>query len=332
MKETGARRSVREAAERARWQADFENPGARAEPVSREESWVPTAAEARFLGRDAMLRRFQATVRAAERGSGLFQASYLAAILVEVGYLTEEQAKERLRATVKSGDLGSARAESTIASSYALACEHSLVARHPGSRAPVGGFSAIASASEVYDHKWRFSSGPSALLPLPVAVLVHAGHDARTDPVGVAIPSFVDGAVHIDAVFATRTTRARDAWTLTLKQRLDTVSISARPLEWHSGDRGQLVRGVLTAVDLVRSPADEKALVTKVVDGRALTAGQRATQEALDDYLADPHNPRGLDLGAAVERNGIAAMDCLAGVVAPMLEERGRRHVVGTSR
>jgi hypothetical protein len=219
--ETDSRRRVREAAERAQWLLRYDRDkrrGPAPQPVAGPE-WTPTVAEARFFGRDAMLEHWRAALRTVARSSipqspKLGRASYLAAILVETGYLDEARAKELLRAAANKAGMPPARVDEVMSRSYSLACVHSLQLRSPASRQEVGGFSAVASASETYDYENRFSVGPTALLPLPVAVLVHGGHDLEQAPVGVAVPSFRRGAIHVDAVFSTTSTRARDAYTL----------------------------------------------------------------------------------------------------------------------
>lgn len=54
-KESPERRSVRKAAERARWQAEFENPRLREERAQRVRElapWHPTEPECRFMSKD----------------------------------------------------------------------------------------------------------------------------------------------------------------------------------------------------------------------------------------------------------------------------------------
>ena len=58
----------------------------------------------------------------------------------------------------------------------------------------------------------------------------------------------------------------------------------AQMAEFHRGINGRLTRGTLVAVDLVRTAADDKAMISTVVGGDKLTPGQRRTQQAFDAY------------------------------------------------
>ena len=103
------------------------------------------------------------------------------------------------------------------------------------------------------------------------------------------------------------------------------MSISTRPLESYRCLNGRLVKGVLTSVDLVRTGLDEEAKVTSVVTADKMTSAQRQVQRAFDRYLEDPANPSAIDVRANVDRQGAAALDVLAPIVAPLRQEYGER-------
>ncbi len=329
--ESDSRKQVRQAVERAwsNYQLLAERPSP-VEPKRERTRWHPTVAEVRFLDRRDLHQAWSAALRRAAKAQfpkktvELRDAAYLAAKLVVGERLDEDRARAYLDKAASQSGVGPAEGKRVIADAYLMGRAHAFaeLARGGSEGHPPGAFSAVACASELYDHTLGMTAEPSSLLPLPVAVLVHAGHDDSRSAVGVGVPSYRDGVVHLDAVLASR---AGPAWTLVRTGCLKSVSISAHCTEFHRGTHGRLIRGILTSVDLVRTPADEKALIGDVVEGQRLSPGQRKTQRLLDEYLDDPRNPRGLDLMADAERRGAAAgveiLDCLAPLVAPLRAE-----------
>ena len=197
---------------------------------------------------------------------------------------------------------------------------------------PPGAFTAVAaSATAQYDHDHDLYVEASALLPLPAAVLVHLGHDLDSRAVAVAVPTYRDGVLRVDGVFATPSTSNAnwnpgigDGWTLTRTGRVRGVSINARMNEFHRGLAGRITSGVLVAVDLVppgSRPMDPEARIEGVVAGDQLTPAQRQTQRLFDQYLANPRNPDGRALFMNADR-GADALDVLAPIVAPLRAER----------
>jgi hypothetical protein len=293
-----------------------------------------TVAEARYISKDELESYWSDAVRAAARGKfplqgvALHDAAYLAGKLVLAGRMSEDAVRAHMQKAARLAGVRDGEAERAIEKAWLLARAHGLeeVARgYPTGHEP-GAFVAVAAGSVTYDHDRQMHVEPAALAPLPAAVLVHRGHDATREPVGIGIPRFVDGAIHVEAVFGTAVT-AGDTWTLVRTGRLCSVSTSVQALEYYKGVDGRLTRGVLTAVDLVRAPADETATVGKVIPGDKSSPGQRRTQRLFDDYLDDARNPLGVDLAVAAQRDGIGALDVLAPIVAPLRAEHGRSAV-----
>ena len=296
--------------------------------------WSPTVAECRFLSREDLSREWSIAVRRAAAAKfpmqtvELGKASRMAAYLVLAERLDEATAKRHLRAAARRSGITPAQAEKVIGDRYldgrAYAVSEEYHERYEGGirgHAP-GAFSAVASGSSTYDFENQFQIDPSCLVPLPPAVLVHRGHHLFRPPIGIGLPRFDGGKVHLDAVFATS---AGSAWTLLRKGRLRGVSIYAATNEFHRGVSGQLTRGTLVAVDVVRTPADETAAIGNATEARQLSVGQRRTQQLLDEYIANDANPLGSDLLRAASQMGVAALDVLAPIVAPLRAERGRR-------
>ena len=329
-RESVSQRRVREAADRAYWHLQRAGGGERQEPQvgSTDPSWYPTVAECRFMDRDEVQSCWSTAVRGAARAVfpkktvALRHAAHLGAFLVVTDRLSEARVNEHLRRAAKAAGVGPQETERVIHDGYVSGQAHAfgqidrggVEGDHPGA------FTAVAAASDQYDIRLKMFIDPGGLLPLPPAVLVHRGHNPKSLPVGVGIPSYRDGAVHLDAVFAST---AGESWTLVRKGRVRSVSILIHTAEFHRGVSGRLTKGELVAVDLVRTPGDERALIGEVVEGRKLTQGQRKAQRLLDAYLANSTNPNGMDLFSAVARQGLTAMDVLAPVVAPLRAERG---------
>lgn len=317
-------------------------------PLLSGRRWHPTQAEVRFLSREALDQEWSVVIRRAAAAEfprqtvELRTAAFVAGHLVVGGRLTAPKAMEHLHAAANRAGVPADQAQRAIEGGYANGQTRASLELDCGGRLglddhPPGAFSAVAAVSTRYDHENNFFVDPAGLLPLPAAVLVHFDHDKSHDltkaPVAVGVPSFRDGAVHVDAVFSSLT---GDAWTLVRKGRLRSVSVLAAAAEFHRGAEGRLTRGTLVAVDLVRSPADKEAAIGKVVEGDKMTPGQRRTQELFDNYLYRPANqptsPRGAALLEAAERRGVEAMDVLAPVVAPLREERAKRHLAEAGR
>jgi hypothetical protein len=298
--------------------------------------WHPTVAECSFMSKDELERRWSTAIRGAARAVfpkqtvALRDAAYLGAKLVIAGRITEERARQHLHKAARLGGVPAGQAERAITSAFLMGQAHGfgeqargcIEGDHPGA------FSAVASGAVTYDHANQFFVDPGGL-DLGPAVLVHAGHDVFTEPVGVGVPSYRNGVVRIDAVFASS---AGPSWTLTRTRRLRSVSVLAHATEFHRGTSGRLVRGTLIAVDLVRTPADDKATITEVVEASKLTPGQRRAQRLLDEYLANSSSPRGDDLFRAADRRGVDALDVLAPIVAPMRTGRGQASTSPTAR
>ena len=343
--ESESRRRVRETVDRAMWHYELQRSEAGLQPKRsaspdhppetatsfHDSSWFPTVAELQWMAPDAAVATWRTAVRRAARAkfprqtAALHSAAHLAGFLVVAGRFDEERARLHLEKAAHIAGLRPAEVERVFADGYLMGREHALGELHRGHPAgdPPGGFSAVASASATYDADNRFFIDPGGL-DLGPAVLIHLGHDLERAPVGVGIPSRRDGIVHVDAVFASR---AGDGWTLVRRGRIHAVSIMAQMTEFHRGLEGRLARGTLVAVDLVRTAADDKAVIETVVGGDKLTPGQRRTQGLIDTYLANDRNPTGVDLVRAAEQRGTAALDVLAPIVAPILEERGRATV-----
>lgn len=323
-------RTVRTAIDRAEFHRN-RTAGPQPGPIAAPD-WCPTMAEIRFLTPDQRVEVWRAAVRAAGRPAATLQtlalrrAASLGAYLVIAGCITEDRAREHLAAAAKRAGLPPTTAERVITSGY-LAGSCSAFAEMGDDGAVSGhlpgAFSAVARASGTYDHEKGYRIDPASLV-LGAGVLVHDGHHMDKEPVAVAVPSVRDGAVHVDAVFASS---AGSAWTLVRTGRLCSVSIVANTEEFHTGANGRLVRGNLLAVDLVDYPADKKAIVGRVVEAKKMSAGQRRTQALFDQYLDDPKSPRMRSLMRNVELLGVEAMDVLAPVVAPLRAERARQRV-----
>ena len=181
-----------------------------------------------------------------------------------------------------------------------------------------GAFSAIACVTDRYSHDLGMFIEPAALRPLPRAVLVHLGHDITKRAVAVGVPTYADGAVQVDCVFRSL---ARDAWARVQSGEVRSTSIYAYCDAFYRGVSGRLVKGVLVAVDLVPSGADERAHITRLVAGADLTPAQRQVQERLDRYLADPASPCAVDFLARAGHDGVRALEPLRSVVAPLFGE-----------
>lgn len=296
--------------------------------------WHPTQAELRYLPREALEEQWSFVIRRAAGAQfprqtvELRSAAYLAGHLVVAERYPEDKAKDHLRAAAKRAGIRPVEADRAIADAYLQGRAHALgeLSRGGIEHQPPGAFSAVASAQTTYDYENDFHIDPLALVPLPRAVLVHRGHDLRKAPVAIAVPVVRDGAVHIDGVFASQQfgSEAGPAWTLVRTKRIRGVSIYAATNEFHRGVDGRLVSGTLVSVDLVRTPADDKASIGEITPAASMTTGQRQTQHLLDRYLADERNPLGRDLHIDACQRGAAALDILAPVVAPMVAERAR--------
>jgi hypothetical protein len=189
----------------------------------------------------------------------------------------------------------------------------------------IGAFTAVATTHHVLDG-CRLS--PAALLPLPTAVLCHLGHsfDAQVSgPVGVAVPLLLEGRVVVDVVLASHAVEVSD---LIRRGRVTTVSMVIHGCEWGQlAGRPDLDRATLVAVDLVEPggrPRNPDALIERVRYVHSLTNGQRRCREAFDRYLAEG-GPCQIDFGAAVTRQGVAAFEPLAPIVASLQEELAPR-------
>ena len=185
----------------------------------------------------------------------------------------------------------------------------------------VGAFTAVASTPCI----WQYGrlnarvNAPYAMRPLPPAVLVHVGHelDAKiAGPVGIAVPSFVEGRIEVEVVLASTAKEASDR---IRSGHLAAVSIVVGhyPVR-HWRD---LNRECLLAVDLVPKPADRQALLGRITYDRSMSEGQRRTQARLDAHIAVGALCQ-LDIEAFfAEVGGLEAFDALAPIVEPLRAE-----------
>lgn len=181
-------------------------------------------------------------------------------------------------------------------------------------RSRPGAFAGVA-ATGAYDYRRCQAVPVAALLPLPVATLVHWDHGFRQQPVGVAVPRFANGVIEVGAVFRSRSC---GPWALTSVG--SGLSLRASVAGFDGND---VVHGTLVAVDLVSVPADTGARVRSMTTFEELSPEQLECQRRLDAYLSDLTNPQGFELFEASERDGVFALDVLAPVVAPILNQQG---------
>ncbi len=185
----------------------------------------------------------------------------------------------------------------------------------------IAAFSAVASTAHVHE---GLLLTPEAL-SLPGALLVHDGHGVfayAAGPVAIAVPSYREGVIVIDAVFASNAARARHE----VQRGRRSVSIVAGE---GYGSQSEYRQGVLTAVDLVPTGADPGARITGTTDERDLSVELRRCRSAFDAYLADDRNPLQFDLLARIERFGLRAFDPLVPVAAGIRDHhliRSRRY------
>lgn len=79
----------------------------------------------------------------------------------------------------------------------------------------------------------------------------------------------------------------------------------------------EVVHASLLAVDFVVFPADPGAAVLSVTPAERMTPAEREVQALFDRYLADG-GPQCVDVVAAASQEGVAALDVLGDVVAPL--------------
>jgi hypothetical protein len=176
-----------------------------------------------------------------------------------------------------------------------------------------GGFSAVA-ATGAYSATWNRVIPVAAFLPLPVAVLVHAEHRPDAFPVGVGVPRFVDGAIHIDAVLGSH---ARSAWERVRRYEVGVSILAQAGSDYVDSDGVRVVSlATLAAVDLVLNPADSGARIK--VTRQVLSPEQRDVQRRFDDWLDRQTAGVGQQFLYSAHCIGADAMDELADIVAPM--------------
>lgn len=153
-----------------------------------------------------------------------------------------------------------------------------------------GGFLGVACAGS-WDPRRTNYVHPEALLPLPVAVPVHAGHrNFGRVPVGVGALWAVDGVgIVLDAVLSSR---AHKAWGRVERGEVS-LSLMREYMDWDERDGKLYSRGgLIVAVDLVGRPRDPKAVIHSFTPYASMTEAQRETQERLDAYVTDERQPR----------------------------------------